>query len=436
MADCRDWTKTQMFASYKGVRFEVDSDAREFGRRNALHLYPNSENYDIEDMGIAPKHLHVIGFVGGDDADFKVAQLEAACSDPGPGLLVLPNRPAVLAAANPCVSNWEADRQGTYTVQLEFTQKPFSLLIGLISVVFLAGAVTASVSVGAAGVQSLFSLRFDSVMRRFSPAVFVPPVAREAAAETIGMAADALERARKSVVVIDSRAGAEIEILIRQLKTDRRILAYQGQRPDRIEAEVFVADQENIKSGLAGTIGTVFDKLATASTSPPAMVAAMATLSTFVAQDIDNPFNAHSVRAEIALTGEVAALVRRMALLYMADAMAKVTYVSRADAVTARADLSVAFETEAETIDDIDAEEAFLKVRDDTATFLSATAAELPALVFIDSPKPMPAAVLATLLYNDASRAIELAQRNHARDPLFMPLHIEAIAPKRGRRGL
>lgn len=432
---CRDWTKTQFQASYKGVEFEVNEDAREFGRRNALHEFPDRESWLVEDMGIATKIIHVVGFVYGDKSDVDVARLEAACSSPGAGLLVLPNRPAVLAYANPCVSNWNAQGQGKWECQLEFIERPFRPIV-LFGVVFLAGAVAISLGVGVKAALDLFSIRFDSVMRRFSAAAFVPAVARDTASVTIGMVADALDQARRLVVMDDTRAAADVETLVRQMKADRIQLAYQGQKPDRIEAEVFVADADNVKSGFGGNLAKIFEQMAKGSTVPDAMVRALETMVAFQEQTIDNPYDALSVRAERALTAEVGALTRRLALLYLAQAITQQKFGSRGDAVTARANIAELFDNTLEAINDVDCEAAFIEARNAAVRYLSQTAAELPALVYIDCKRPLPAPVLATLLYNDASRDMELVDRNHAEDPLFMPLRVQAIAPEANRRGL
>ena len=77
-------------ASFRGVPFitETESD-EEFGRRLAIHDYPNSSNRYAEDTGGFADHISVSGCVIGQDAVAQYQRLKAACNQQGHGELVL-----------------------------------------------------------------------------------------------------------------------------------------------------------------------------------------------------------------------------------------------------------------------------------------------------------------------------------------------------------
>jgi hypothetical protein len=61
--------------------------------------------------------------------------------------------------------------------------------------------------------------------------------------------------------------------------------------------------------------------------------------------------------------------------------------------------------------------------------YLTATAKQVPDVETITTASPLPALVLAQMLYQDGTQAAVLAQRNAAPHPLFMPLSVEYLAP-------
>jgi hypothetical protein len=422
---CRDWTRTQFKASFKAVFFEVAIDTIRVGRRVVIHQYPDSENWDTEDLGRLAETVQVVGYVHGGTADTQSDALLRACSSPGFGTLVLPNRTPQLARNLTCDSTWTEDALGRFELQLEFVLKAGGVG-ALFSTVLLTGQVASSVDRAVAAVENVFSIAFDSVMRRFSPISAVPAIARDAAAVTIGMVADAVDAARKSITIADADAVAAVEYATRQMRANAIDLAYRGQRSSRVEAEIFVADQTNIENGFSGDLASTLALLEKAAADPAEFAGAMATLATFKPQTITSTIDTLSVRAKVALTAELAALVRRLALLRRTSALGRTEFPSRPEAVTARSDISVAYRDELETTDDAALQGALLGARNAVVTMITRTAAELPPTLSLTYSAATPAVVIAATLYNDASRAEELFMRNGARHGLFMPLELEA----------
>ena len=60
--------------------------------------------------------------------------------------------------------------------------------------------------------------------------------------------------------------------------------------------------------------------------------------------------------------------------------------------------------------------------------YLSKVITDAAPLLEIEQRRMMPAAYWANRIYGDASRAEELAKRNDAPHPLFLPLQFEALS--------
>jgi len=422
---CRDWPGSTRRPSYKGIFFEVAIDSEDGGRTVQIHRYPNRDDWDNEDIAKQPRMVQVAAYVVGDDADLQNQKLLAACDSPGAGWLVLPLRPARLARCIRASSIASEETLGRFDFQMEFVYESPGIG-GIFSSILLSGAVKAAVEVGVSAVESLFSRNFDSVMRRFSPVTIVPAVARDAAAVTIGLVADALDDIRRRLMVADDEAASDAEFAVRSMRENATSLAYTGARASKVEASVYVADQENIDSGFAGDLARTLKRFEDAAADVRQLAELMAELQSFEAQPILSSIDCLTVRAERALTKEVALYVRRLALLRRTSAVSRIVWASRKDAVSGRCDISVAYREIMEELNDSTTETAMIEARNTVVNLISRTAAELPPTIIIQSPGYLPAASLAATVYNDASRDAELFWNSGAEHPLFMPLVIEA----------
>jgi prophage DNA circulation protein len=434
---CRDWPRTQLQASFKGVPFEVRDDTKTGGRRLVVHEYPSRESWDTEDLGRVTPRFRVRGFVHGDLADAQAELLFRVCTSPGPGRLILPVRPPAMARCMHVSSTFTEDAQGSIPIDMEFVLEAGEIG-GVVSSVMLAGAVAGAVTTAIGAVKDVFSVRFDSVFQRFhgvfgnpwqGGATLVPGVARDAAAQTIRMGAEALNDARGRLRMKDAATASQVAFAVRHMNAQATALAFAGQNPGRVEAEVFVADDTVVTSGFAGQFATALEQLGRAAADPAELADELRSLTAFEAQVIDSPYDCQSVRAEKALTAEVAAFVRRASLLEWARAITGVRYDTREAAVSARADLAVGFAVELETVDDPLAEEALRRARDTAITYVTRTGAEMPPVIRLRFNGSSPAAVLATMIYNDATRDHELVRYNRAPHPLQMPAEINAVRP-------
>ena len=86
------WRDAIRSASFRGVPFVVEGSTARFGRRVAVHEYPQRDIPYHEDMGRATRTFTVRGLVGGDGQDYRARRdaLLDAIETPGPGQLVHP----------------------------------------------------------------------------------------------------------------------------------------------------------------------------------------------------------------------------------------------------------------------------------------------------------------------------------------------------------
>jgi prophage DNA circulation protein len=426
----RFWAKTQAQASFKGVNFFVDTDRLEGGRRLITHEYPGSEDWDNEDLGRLSQGFLVEAFVAGDDADDQAKSLWEACNTLGPGQLQLPLRTAGQARVRRVSSTFLADKMGRINFAIEFvleTSKPAGIRV---STVQDAGAVSLSAETATQQLTDAFSEKFNSAYASIGGQPFaVPAVARVAASVTIGLSSSALLAAFAGVNILDQNVAAKVQYGARLLGANAERYAEQGPNAYRIDQTVFVDDQDSTDSAFARVFGDTLRLMTLNADDPATVVRALDPLITFEAQDPSSSINTLSVQAEASLTGTVAAFVRRASLVRWAQALTRITYKSRAEAVTARALIAPAFYDELYAATDPDGHAVLMGIRNAAADYLTRNGAQLPRSLRLKVGRGRPAAVVAAELYNDASRDAELWAENDAScHPLTLPDEIDALA--------
>ena len=151
----RDWRKTLQPASFRGVPFLVDGEDLSGGRRLAKHTYAGGEVTLPEDMGKAVESFDVTGYLLGDDADLKAKAIQAACSVPGPGMLIMPMDGGMMAHAEGFRRTRQRDR--VYYIRFDVTFVPDGALpVAALSIGDVSAAVAAGISLAASGFSRLF----------------------------------------------------------------------------------------------------------------------------------------------------------------------------------------------------------------------------------------------------------------------------------------
>ncbi len=129
----------------------------------------------------------------------------------------------------------------------------------------------------------------------------------------------------------------------------------------------------------------------------------------------------------------VARLTRFVLLAPYAEALVRVSYGSRQEGITARADCVERFEREIALCfgaPDAAVALALTALRDRCVEYLSRTIAVLAPVVTVSAPASLPSIFWAWRLYGDPARADDLVSRNAVAHPGFMPTSFEALAPQ------
>jgi prophage DNA circulation protein len=143
------------------------------------------------------------------------------------------------------------------------------------------------------------------------------------------------------------------------------------------------------------------------------------------------PYSPSAALAAANVTGMLQ-LARLAALFAWANAVVGRTYTDRPSAVTARAECAERFERELNHCPGARFAALYLaieQVQGAVVSYLTQLMANLAPIVEVEAAVAMPSLVAAWRLYQDPTRAVDLALRNQVRHPSFMPLQFQALAP-------
>lgn len=123
------WNLTLQDASFRGVRFEVETLEDRGEKAACIHEYPYRSGAEIEDMGRKPRVIPVTAIFYGTSYESAVRRLVAAFEESGPGELIHP----VFGSVTVVVRRWQiahsAERHNYATVTFECveasTDNPF-----------------------------------------------------------------------------------------------------------------------------------------------------------------------------------------------------------------------------------------------------------------------------------------------------------------------
>lgn len=126
----RNWQRDLRAASFRGVRFWVDQDGLNGGKRIARHEYAGGRTTVLEEAGLATAIYDITAYLLGDESDAQAISLQTVCLAVGPGRLVLPIDGGFLAYVESFNRVRERDRQGY--IAFSFTAIPLSNEAGAI----------------------------------------------------------------------------------------------------------------------------------------------------------------------------------------------------------------------------------------------------------------------------------------------------------------
>jgi prophage DNA circulation protein len=443
-----------LLASYKGVPFHTKSAHESVGRRLVKHEFPNSEEWFVEDLGIQIPSFNATAYFS-TDCDPEVAYAGAValievCQTIGPGPLILPPSDFIIAHCQSCKRNFDKDIQGYIAFELEFLeegesggQAPFQ--IGL--AVRMAGA-----ALGAA-IGTISDLG-ASLLEAITPAPDYLLAVGDIVRDALGVVDAATD-----VAVVQPIEAAGLSIALTNAVASVSAFEVSAtpvivRPPNRIVVQPWVMALPGAPPAL-GTVATAFSSLiqvvgsyvqkAADTTSQPAVFAEQLqnAIVNGVGQDPTPGYGqavypdrvmstAYSIgRAKtIAVVGPS---VRILIGIAMCQAYAEAIYATRQEAQKARG-LMVA--TVDQLIYGIDPGEPgehpgmpqLVDARDLASTVMLKQIADLQPMVQMSLTEAMPALYLAWRIYQDPFRAQELADRNDAPHPMWMPASFEARA--------
>lgn len=114
--------ETRLPASFRGVKFWVESSDVSAGRRTVTHQFPQRDKPYTEDLGRAAREYNIEAFVLGDDCLEQAKKLQEALEKPGAATLVHPELGELQVVANASASMSFSQQKRTVRFSLSFVE--------------------------------------------------------------------------------------------------------------------------------------------------------------------------------------------------------------------------------------------------------------------------------------------------------------------------
>ncbi|NID15378.1 DNA circularization N-terminal domain-containing protein [Luteibacter yeojuensis] len=452
-------------ASFRGVPFAVLGGEGRFGRRVAIHEYPNRDKPYPEDMGRSARRISLVGFLIEDSAVYGgggvIAQREAmvaAAEQKGPGMLVHPTygelRVVVPDGGLGVVERWDSGRY--FELSFSFVEAGERLFpavspssgslvdalidsLGLASAADFVSSLTRTVNLGLGVVRGVISLGNAVVARVVSTAAGFQVLVGQASRDATNLANLAslltgnfgrYQNANVSSAYVRSRQSAgstptTIATLTAQGAEGRAAVAAASAA---LTVAVTGLDPSTV-SQVPPAVEGLTSSLAGVTKNPGDALRIFGGLGGYQADPVTDPGQTGAAMA-IAQSA-TAALLRRAALGEMARAAIAYVPSSYDDASAVRSSVADALEAEIEVAGDAGDDASFLALRELRQGVIDALAASgqnLAALQDFRFGSGQPALSLAQRLYQDPSRADELIAEANPIHPAFMPARLRVLA--------
>lgn len=415
----RDWLHTLFPASYKGVPFFVEKDWESGSRRIVEHEFPMRDVPFLEDLGEGVRHYDVTAYVASDAADSDAASVIAVCATRGPGSLVLPTHGPIVVRCLNFERSRNKDKHGYIALEMRFTRE--GAASALVSVANLANLVF--VTAEATALQTALSFAQATITAA------QPDYVVNAATNGVQDNASALEAIRTSSQVDPAVSAAQTT----------EIQAIFDAAPTIAETPVVGAGVyattagENANSPAVDLGARIVASARALSAGMPAgnAVAQFEDLFTSSQVEVVAPvYVTPGTLQEKANTEAAQQLLRMSALMSYSEAIARTTLSDRPSAITLRANVAEYFESEIEVVNaaDIALANAIMALRDSVINYLSRAVLDLAPVINVEANLVLPSLFWAFKLYQDPTRALEIAARNQLAHPSFVPMEFEALA--------
>ncbi len=387
------WREKLQPASFRGVPFFVDSDDAAFGRRTQVHEYPQRDKPFAEDMGRATREYNLQAFVVGPDYMAARDKLLAALEQPGAGQLIHPfYGQLVVSIKGTARVTHSRQNGGMCEIAIPFVEA------GELSYPQAKDRTQALSSIAA---DTLGAASLTDFVSKFAVADFADFVS-DAALVNIGDVISMAETAMKYA----KNPGALVGMVISAV--DLGDVSALGGKLQGLFAgatamyDATVGQSDSVKSSYYGSHASAVLDLYS---DLPATVTTVG--RTPARQQLIDNANA------------VNAIVRRQCLVQAAGAAALMPALIQDDVLDIRNRLGTAIDAELHTAPD-DLIGPLLDVRSAVHKDLTERSRDSARLKTVTPALPLPAAVLAYDLYEDARRGDEIVARNGVPHPAFV----------------
>jgi prophage DNA circulation protein len=425
MAAARDWASTLWRSSYKGFPFWYERDDVDAGLAIVVHEFPNSDTNFNEDLGEKARYFSGNAYVTGDDADAQAAAFIQVLVSHGPGLLVVPTLGPAMVRAMPFKRTADKDRNGYIAFEVKFVREGASAAFPSVPLLQQT-AFDATASLGAAII---------AVAPALVQVINQPGFVADAAADQVLAVAGAIDAVRTSTPVTSAVSQAVAGDVQAIANAAAPLLDTTGASATDLSnfaaaADLSPAPPNGVKAIAAALVATT-QSLASGLDAAAAQDA-MASLAESFAVPAPTSTSTPSAAVAAANVSGVLQLARLAALTAWANAVIARTYTDRPSAVTARAEVAERFERELNNCPGARFAALYIAieaVQGDVVAYLTQLMANLAPVKQVETAISLPSLVAAWKLYQDPTRAVDLALRNGVRHPSFMPLQFEALAP-------
>lgn len=436
------WAQLQP-ASYGGVRFSVLEAESRFGRRNAMHEYPYRDIPWIEDMGRGARRFRVTGFLVGDDVIAQRNALLKVVEAPGDGKLVHPTLGERTVALIDFSCTERFDKGRYFELAFSFAEQGRR--------VYPNGGSDAKAAIGTSADDlnaSAIKTFVDKTLKALSGGAAVLNQMAQAAAERAALAQQTLQDVASVINIASTLPGAITGAVasVPAYASSNPVTASIGASFSTLTAQSS-ASRVAVQSAFRSfTLASSSISASTATSVGSSAQAAMASLRQYAPAPKDAiralinvaaystagsyPNTPTGTRVALGLTA-MNGLLSLAALAELARASSAYSPTSSDDAAQVRTQVVDAIDAQIEIAGNQGDDAVYISLRalrTQVARDLGARGAALPGLVDIVLQAPMPSLVLAQRLYQDASRAGELASEAACIHPAFMPLSFKALS--------
>ena len=420
--------------SFRGAEFWVSSAERAVGRRTVVHQFPGRNKPVVDDLGEDAASDTLVAYVIGDDYMIARNKLEVAFRKAGPGPLVHPYWGAMTVAVIGKVRFAESPNHGgmaKFTINVIEVDGPEALAPTI--VVDAPAAVEAAADVANVELANDFVFAWDTVSG------VVEAVRDEAQALVDGVngitsvmnkmngfanaAMNQVDAVGDSIQALADGAAALI-LLPSQLATD--ILGVVTQINASIATVGDAWDSYFTSTESAGSIAGTPETAPSAATPASGAKRVDIILKAFrdaVAYGSDFDSISETTEQREKQAGNQTAMtayMRGVSTIESCRSAANIPLESFEQGTAILDELAAQLDTLMDTADD-DSYGALVELRTAISNHLTTASADLPRVITFTPKTALPALVLAHNLYGDATRDIDIIDRNNIRNPCITP---------------